>query len=86
MKPNAHKSTYELLLEHFNMRPVVPLTEVGPEFYGISDEQHLRKMALQKKLGGLRPFRARDSRDAPLLVKVDNLAEDLDRRSIAARD
>jgi hypothetical protein len=62
------------------------LTEVGPEFYGISDEQHLRKMALQKKLGGLRPFRARDSRDAPLLVKVDNLAEDLDRRSIAARD
>lgn len=86
MAKTQPKTTYELLLERFGSRPVVPLTEIAPEYYGITDEAHLRKMVLRKKLGGLRPFRVRDSREAPLLVRVEDLADELDRRAIDARD
>lgn len=84
MKANPIKTTYELLLEEHKQR-YVPLSAIGP-YMGVTDDQQLRLLALKKKLGGIRAFKLRDSQKAPLLVDLENVADELDRRSIAMRD
>jgi len=83
MKPNNHKTTFDILLAKHGAR-YVPLTEMG-EYFGIQDEQQLRLLALKNQLGGIRAFKLRESRKAPYLVDLENVADELDRKSIAAR-
>lgn len=61
----------------------VPLVTVAADYYGLTDQKTINRMAAGRKLAGLRPFKAHDSAKAPYLVDIDNLAEALDMRARA---
>jgi Pyocin activator protein PrtN len=77
------KTTYEILLEKHGNR-YVPIIEIG-EYFGVHDEKKLRVQAMSNKLSGIRAFKMRDSRKAPLLVDLENVADVLDRVAKLAR-
>ena len=77
------KSTYEILLDKYGTR-YVPIIMIG-EYFGIDDERKLRVAATKNMLSGIRPFKMRESRKAPLLVDLENVAEVLDNRARAVR-
>jgi hypothetical protein len=78
------KTTYEILLAKYGERHV-PLVKFC-EYFGVTDEKHLKTLAVKNKLGGIRAFKLRESRDAPLFVDLENVADIMDKKAIAARE
>lgn len=72
--------TSEVLLKKYGDK-FVPLVTVASDYYAVTDLRTINRMAANSKFPGLRPFKARDSSQAPYLVDIDNLAEALDNRA-----
>lgn len=75
-------NTRETLLARYGRRDV-PLAEVCERYFGVPPTMASRLVAAGRF--PVPAFRARDSRKAPLLVRVDDLAEVLDSRYERAR-
>lgn len=62
----------------------VTLERVASDYYGVTDPRTIRRMAEKNQFPGLKPFRARDSKQAPYFVSIENLAKALEERERAA--
>lgn len=72
--------TADVLLKKYGDK-FVPLTIVAADYYAITDLRTINRMAAKRAFPGLRPFKAHDSRQAPYLVDIENLADALDNRA-----
>jgi len=72
--------TIDILLNKYGDK-FVPLDRVAADYYAVNDNRTINRMAVNGKFPGLKPFKARESKAAPWLVDIENLANALDSRA-----
>lgn len=76
--------TVEMLYQKYKDK-LIPLAVIATDYYAITDERTINRMAAAGKFPGLKPFKMRDSRAAPWMVDIENLAEAIEKRAEADR-
>ena len=81
------KTTADILLEKYS-KTKVTLAEFAddfPEILGVQDKRELNRLAAKQDLGGIRPFKMRNSKRCPWLIDLVQAADAIDRKAIESR-
>ena len=72
--------TSEALFKQYGKK-IIPLASIAEEYLGLSDPRTISRNATRNELAGIRAFKLMDSKSAPWLVDIDQLADVLDSRA-----
>jgi Pyocin activator protein PrtN len=80
----ATKTTAEILIQKYGSKHV-HLLPIAEEYLGLHDIKTINRKAAKNDLGGIRPFRVRQSKDSPWIVDLEQVADVLDRKAVETR-